>query len=261
MTGAIINAIEQELKLLFESKNYTVLKNTQFDKNNIYSYALPCIVIGLTTADEKYHAIGGATIFEPNLNIDVYFGDLNQTLTDDNEDAYNILDEVGNYIIRADWQSQDMINAVALYSLKIIMNGQIDKKSLETNNGGYIVGYTSVFETISLNEATTHHAIHNPTSIIVEQLPETPSMVVEFSTLNFDKDADNSDVDLTTNTSWYARTKADWITVTPDVGKDNATINVAVLANTTNLDRTGTIAIKCPLTNLVKTIIVSQTKV
>ena len=66
-----------------------------------------------------------------------------------------------------------------------------------------------------------------------EELVGDPTVEVSSTSLNFTNEEGSQTVDVTSNANWKVANDADWITVTPENGKGNATISVAVSMNNT----------------------------
>ena len=70
-----------------------------------------------------------------------------------------------------------------------------------------------------------------------------PSVAVSTTSLNFAMEEGSQSVSITSNADWKVEYEADWVTVTPERGNGNGTIEVAVAANETGDVREATIKV------------------
>ena len=66
-----------------------------------------------------------------------------------------------------------------------------------------------------------------------EEVVGDPSVEVSVKSLNFTMEEGSQTVEVTANADWKVENEADWVTVTPENGRGNATITVAVSMNDT----------------------------
>lgn len=88
-----------------------------------------------------------------------------------------------------------------------------------------------------------------------------PSIAVSKSSISITDGVNNAvTIDITSNTSWTASSNESWLTVSPDKGKNNGTITLTAISNSTATKRTATITIAGTGVTDDKTITVTQEK-
>lgn len=76
-----------------------------------------------------------------------------------------------------------------------------------------------------------------------DELVGNPTVDVSATTLNFTNQEGSQTIDVTSNAEWKVENGADWVTVTPEAGKGDATITIAVAMNDTGAIREAVIKV------------------
>jgi hypothetical protein len=87
-------------------------------------------------------------------------------------------------------------------------------------------------------------------------IPDTESLTVSLSALDFIAAGETLSIDVTANVNWTVSKDAAWISISPASGSNNGTINVTTAANTETSPRTGTVTITDG--NIIQTVSITQ---
>lgn len=95
------------------------------------------------------------------------------------------------------------------------------------------------------------------TACVSSETDQEITEILELSAVNeFSASQETQDVDITANMYWFINVDADWISVTPKFGTNNATIQITVATNSLFEKRTGSIIVKGG--NLAETLTITQ---
>ena len=115
-------------------------------------------------------------------------------------------------------------------------------KANGTNNDSVTISLTANGTSVQRTATVTFTAGSLTQTVSVTQSGSIPdSLNLDFNSLTFTATGSTKQVQLTSNKNWTISGKASWVTLTPNGGSGNATLNITTSANTSSISRTNTI--------------------
>jgi hypothetical protein len=248
LTGTILNAICKELQSFFTLTEYpetTVLLDTQANEDNLALHTLPFVIVSMTDSPDYAQLPGGSTQYAIDISLKVYQIEPNSALDDDSGYSIHLLDiidDIRDHISRGIWQSQSMIDISASNSFKMALQNVIKSESMAMQNG-IVPGFAINYSTIAIDHST-NHVSNGPVLTTVENIPDTPELIVDVSSLTFVHGGETNQANITSNLRYQISSNAAWLTSNYTTGIGNQVIAITATANPGTTSRTGIITIK-----------------